>query len=108
MDNNSHDENLDPEGIAIHSCHVKQDYEILGDTAALAAFHEFEQHQREQGRVVSHALAKAMLATFAVVKAEKLVGMCDMSDCEEYRKKTKEKARQRSGEMYRDRYESQK
>ncbi|KAJ6261557.1 hypothetical protein Dda_4227 [Drechslerella dactyloides] len=82
-------------------------HELLAAAAAFAAFHKFQQHQREQGRPVSHMLAKDLLAAFAAAEAEKMIETRDIGGrWEEYKDRAMELAREKSREMYHDRYEA--
>ena len=100
-----HDEDSDRESDSGHRHEGKLSHELLAGAAAFAAFHEFQKHQREQGRPVSHALAKDLLAAFAAAEADKLLESRGAEKWDEYREKAREKAREKSREMYHDRYE---
>ncbi|KAK6356829.1 hypothetical protein TWF718_001169 [Orbilia javanica] len=92
-------------GSGHHQHDAKLSHELLAGAAAFAAFREFQKHQREQGRPVSHALAKELLAAFAAAQADKLIETRGVEKWEEYREKAREEAREKSKEMYQDRYE---
>jgi len=104
MPHHHHDEDSE-ESSSSHQHEGKLSHELLAGAAAFAAFHEFEKHQREQGRPVSHSLAKELLAAFAAAEADKLIETRGVDKWEDYREKTREHAREKSREMYHDRYE---
>ncbi|EWC47470.1 hypothetical protein DRE_00438 [Drechslerella stenobrocha 248] len=105
----SHHEDSDNESISSRGSsrghRPKRTHELLAAAAAFAAFHKFQTHQREQGRPVSHVLAKDLLAAFAAAEAEKLIESRGLGNWGELRDRAKELAREKSKEMYQDRYE---
>ncbi|EPS40006.1 hypothetical protein H072_6261 [Dactylellina haptotyla CBS 200.50] len=90
-----------------HEHKGKRSHELIAGAAAFAAFHAFENHQKAQGKPVSHALAKELLAAFAAAEVEKLIETKGREKWDEYRSrsKTREEVKQRSRDLYRDRYE---
>ncbi|EPS39970.1 hypothetical protein H072_6257 [Dactylellina haptotyla CBS 200.50] len=103
--NNSQPHDYIQESSEHHHRHHHRDHELLAGAAAFTAFHEFQKHQREQGRPVSHAMAKELLAAFAAAEADKLLESRGIDKWDEYREKARENAREKSREMYHDRYE---
>lgn len=54
-------------------------HEVIAGGASFAAFKAFEDHQRKEGKPVSHAFAKELLAGFAGAEVDKLAetkGVC--------------------------------
>ncbi|KAF2090682.1 putative CipC-like antibiotic response protein [Saccharata proteae CBS 121410] len=47
-------------------------HELVAGGAAFAGFKAFEDHQRKEGKPVSHAFAKELLAGFAAAEVDKL------------------------------------
>ncbi|WP_139161837.1 DUF3759 domain-containing protein, partial [Acinetobacter baumannii] len=47
-------------------------HEVIAGGAAFAGFKAFEDHQRKEGKPVSHAFAKELLAGFAAAEVDKL------------------------------------
>lgn len=47
-------------------------HEVIAGGAAFAGFKAFEDHQRKEGKSVSHAFAKELLAGFAAAEVDKL------------------------------------
>ncbi|KAK6354579.1 hypothetical protein TWF696_003721 [Orbilia brochopaga] len=102
----SHYDDSDNESTSSHH-KTKLSHELLAAAAAFAAFHKFQQHQREQGRPVSHVFAKDLLAAFAAAEADKMIESRGMGGrWEEYKERAMELAREKSREMYHDRYEA--
>ncbi|OKL64620.1 hypothetical protein UA08_00302 [Talaromyces atroroseus] len=52
---------------------AKFSHELIGGAASFEAFKAFEDHQRREGKPVSHAFAKELLAGFAGAEVDKLV-----------------------------------
>ncbi|KAF3080890.1 hypothetical protein TWF569_001125 [Orbilia oligospora] len=90
-----------------HEHKGNRSHELLAGAAAFAAFHAFEAHQKAQGKPVSHALAKELLAAFAAAEVEKLIETKGREKWDEYRSrsKTRDEVRERSKELYRQSYE---
>lgn len=77
-------------------------HEIIAGGAAFAGFKAFEDHQRAEGKPVSHQFAKELLAGFAGAEIDKLAETKgeDWFD----REKTKRQARQNAEQMYDEHY----
>ncbi|RMZ68291.1 SPX N-terminal [Pyrenophora seminiperda CCB06] len=77
-------------------------HEVIAGGAAFAGFKAFEDHQRKEGKPVSHAFAKEMLAGFAAAEVDKLAETKgeDWFD----REKAKRDAKQHAEQMYDDHY----
>ncbi|EGX51505.1 hypothetical protein TWF173_003631 [Orbilia oligospora] len=90
-----------------HEHKGNRSHELLAGAAAFAAFHAFEAHQKAQGKPVSHALAKELLAAFAAAEVEKLIETKGREKWDEYRSrsKTRDEVRERSKELYKQSYE---
>ncbi|KAH0542296.1 hypothetical protein FGG08_003323 [Glutinoglossum americanum] len=52
---------------------AKFSHELIAGAAAFEGFKLFEDHQRKQGKPVSHAFAKELLAGFAAGEVDKLI-----------------------------------
>ncbi|KAF3919056.1 hypothetical protein ABW21_db0202702 [Orbilia brochopaga] len=81
--------------------------ELLAGAAAFAAFRAFESRQRAQGKPVSHALAKELLAALAAAEVEKLIETKGRDKWDEWSDKNKleDQVKARSRELYREKYE---
>ncbi|KAF2269470.1 EXS-domain-containing protein [Lojkania enalia] len=77
-------------------------HEIIAGGAAFAGFKAFEDHQRREGKPVSHAFAKEMLAGFAAAEVDKLAETKgeDWFD----REKAKREAKRNAEHMYDEHY----
>ncbi|OCL14371.1 EXS-domain-containing protein [Glonium stellatum] len=77
-------------------------HELVAGGAAFAGFKAFEDHQRKEGKPVSHQFAKELLAGFAGAEVDKLAETKgeDFFDKE----KAKHQAKQRAEQMYDDHY----
>jgi hypothetical protein len=77
-------------------------HELLAGGAAFAGFKAFEDHQRKEGKPVSHAFAKELLAGFAAAEVDKLAETkgADWVD----RERAKHEAKKRAENMYDDQY----
>ncbi|KAF2465142.1 uncharacterized protein BDR25DRAFT_270624 [Lindgomyces ingoldianus] len=77
-------------------------HEIIAGGAAFAGFKAFEDHQRKEGKPVSHAFAKELVAGFAAAEVDKLAETKgeDWFDKE----KAKRQAKQNAEQMYNDHY----
>ncbi|KAF3919147.1 hypothetical protein ABW21_db0208322 [Orbilia brochopaga] len=103
----SHYDDSDNESTSSHH-KTKLSHELLAAAAAFAAFHKFQQHERKQGRPTTHVLAKDLLAAWAAAEADKMIESRDIGDrWEEYKDRAIELAREKSREMYHDRYEAE-
>lgn len=77
-------------------------HELLAGGASFAAFKAFEDHQRKEGKNVSHAFAKELLAGFAGAEVDKLAETkgADWID----REKAKHQAKQNAEQLYDQHY----
>ncbi|KAH7550832.1 hypothetical protein J3E72DRAFT_314704 [Bipolaris maydis] len=77
-------------------------HEIIAGGAAFAGFKAFEDHQRKEGKPVSHAFAKELLAGFAGAEVDKLAETKgeDWFD----REKAKHHAKENAERMYDEHY----
>jgi len=77
-------------------------HEVIAGGAAFAGFKAFEDHQRKEGKPVSHQFAKELLAGFAGAEVDKLAETRgeDFFDKE----KAKHQAKQNAENMYDDHY----
>ncbi|KAF2022886.1 hypothetical protein EK21DRAFT_105582 [Setomelanomma holmii] len=77
-------------------------HEMIAGGAAFAGFKAFEDHQRNEGKPVSHQFAKEVLAGFAGAEVDKLAETKgeDWFD----REKTKRHAEQQAKQMYDEHY----
>lgn len=78
-------------------------HELLAGAAAFAGFHEFEKHQREEGKPVTHEFAKEMLAGFAAGEADKLIETRGEDAWSAHR--AREQAKENSQDLYQQYYE---
>jgi hypothetical protein len=77
-------------------------HEAIAGGAAFAGFKAFEDHQRNEGKPVSHQFAKELIAGFAGAEVDKLVE----TKGEDYydRESVKRKARENAEQLYDDHY----
>ncbi|CZT21254.1 related to CipC-like antibiotic response protein [Ramularia collo-cygni] len=77
-------------------------HELLAGGAAFAGMKAFEDHQRKEGKPVSHQFAKELLAGFAGVEVDRLAETkgADYID----REKAKRHAKQNAEELYDSHY----
>ncbi|KAK7189768.1 hypothetical protein DPSP01_005827 [Paraphaeosphaeria sporulosa] len=77
-------------------------HELVAGGAAFAGFKAFEDHQRKEGKPVSHQFAKELLAGFAGAEVDKLAETKgeDWFD----REKAKRQAKQNAERMYDEHY----
>ncbi|KAF2826668.1 hypothetical protein CC86DRAFT_445671 [Ophiobolus disseminans] len=77
-------------------------HEVIAGGAAFAGFKAFEDHQRAEGRPVSHQFAKELLAGFAGAEIDKLAETRgeDWFD----REKAKRQAKEHAERMYDEHY----
>ncbi|PSS23480.1 hypothetical protein M430DRAFT_117714 [Amorphotheca resinae ATCC 22711] len=77
-------------------------HEILAGAASFGAFKMFEDHQRKEGKPVSHQFAKELLAGFAGAEVDKLAETKGMDFID--REKAKYHAKQQVEGMYDEHY----
>ena len=77
-------------------------HELVAGAGSFMAFKAFEDHQRKEGKPVSHAFAKELLAGFAGAEVDKLAETKgeDFYD----REKAKQEAKRRTEQMYDQHY----
>ncbi|KAF2125475.1 hypothetical protein P153DRAFT_370134 [Dothidotthia symphoricarpi CBS 119687] len=77
-------------------------HEVIAGGAAFAGFKAFEDHQRSEGKPVSHAFAKELLAGFATAEVDRLAETKgeDWFD----REKAKRDAKSQAEQMYDEHY----
>ncbi|ORX96223.1 hypothetical protein BCR34DRAFT_607701 [Clohesyomyces aquaticus] len=77
-------------------------HEVIAGGAAFAGFKAFEDHQRKEGKPVSHAFAKELVAGFAAAEVDKLAETKgeDWFD----REKAKREAKRNAENMYDEHY----
>ncbi|KAF2276449.1 uncharacterized protein EI97DRAFT_467142 [Westerdykella ornata] len=76
--------------------------EFLAGGMALAGFKAFEDHQRKEGKPISHGMAKDMLAGFAGAEVDKF---CQQEGHEWFdHEKAKRHAEEQAGKMYDEYY----
>ncbi|PSN74332.1 hypothetical protein BS50DRAFT_567181 [Corynespora cassiicola Philippines] len=77
-------------------------HEVIAGGAAFAGFKAFEDHQRREGKPVTHAFAKELLAGFAAAEVDKLAETKgeDWFD----RQKAKHEAKRSAERMYDEHY----
>jgi len=91
----------------------KLSHELLAGAAAFAGLHEFEEHQRKQGKEVKHEFAKELLAGFAGAEADKLFetkgrdAYDNWSNKEEAKRDATEQAVRYSDNLYQQHYGNQ-
>ncbi|WPH03853.1 Hypothetical protein R9X50_00673600 [Acrodontium crateriforme] len=85
---------------------AKFSHELLAGGASFAAFKAFEDHQRNEGKPVSHQFAKELLAGFAGAEVDKLAEGTGRNwvDKEE-REHAHRKARENAEQMYTNHYQ---
>ncbi|EJP64445.1 hypothetical protein ACQRIT_001328 [Beauveria bassiana] len=81
---------------------AKFSHELLAGGASFAAFKAFEDHQRSEGKPVSHQFAKELLAGFAGAEVDKLMESkgADWID----RERAQHEAKKRTEQMYDQHY----
>ncbi|KAI9863711.1 MAG: hypothetical protein M1813_003734 [Trichoglossum hirsutum] len=81
---------------------AKFSHELIAGAAAFGGFKLFEDHQRKQGKPVSHAFAKELLAGFAAGEVDKLIESKgrDYYDAERAKHHAKENAEHMYDEHY--------
>ncbi|KAF3039032.1 hypothetical protein E8E12_007928 [Didymella heteroderae] len=79
-------------------------HELIAGGAAFAGFKAFEDHQRNEGKPVSHAFAKELVAGFAAAEVDKLAETKgeDWFDREKAKRQAKEHAERMYDEQYID------
>ncbi|KAF2793812.1 hypothetical protein K505DRAFT_349681 [Melanomma pulvis-pyrius CBS 109.77] len=77
-------------------------HEVIAGGAAFAGFKAFEDHQRKEGKPVSHAFAKELVAGFAGAEVDRIAETKgeDWFD----REKTKRQAKENAEHMYDQHY----
>jgi len=81
---------------------AKFGHELVAGAAAFGGFKLFEDHQRKEGKPVSHAFAKELLAGFAAGEADKLIETKGLNwvDGEKARHQAKKNAERMYDEHY--------
>jgi len=77
-------------------------HELIAGGAAFAGFKAFEDHQRKEGKPVSHQFAKELLAGFAGAEVDKLAETKGMNEYDRLR--AKHGAKENAEKMYDDHY----
>jgi len=77
-------------------------HELIAGGASFYAMHEYEEHQRKEGKEVDHGFAKEAIAALAGGEVDRLAETkgADFVDREE----AKRQAKQKSGELYDQHY----
>ncbi|KAL8709743.1 MAG: hypothetical protein Q9220_005529 [cf. Caloplaca sp. 1 TL-2023] len=81
---------------------AKFSHELIGGAAAFEGMKLFEDHQRKDGKPVSHAFAKELLAGFAGAEVDKLAETKGMDEYDAVR--AKHHARESAENMYDEHY----
>ncbi|KAL8796921.1 MAG: hypothetical protein Q9182_007283 [Xanthomendoza sp. 2 TL-2023] len=81
---------------------AKLSHELIGGAAAFEGMKLFEDHQRKEGKTVSHAFAKELLAGFAGAEVDKIAETKGMDEYETERAKWH--ARESAENMYDEHY----
>ncbi|KAL8735756.1 MAG: hypothetical protein Q9166_000619 [cf. Caloplaca sp. 2 TL-2023] len=81
---------------------AKFSHELIGGAAAFEGMKLFEDHQRKEGKPVSHSFAKELLAGFAGAEVDKLAETKGMDEIETGR--AKHRARESAENMYDEHY----
>ncbi|KAA8895943.1 hypothetical protein FN846DRAFT_967326 [Sphaerosporella brunnea] len=84
---------------------AKLSHEVLAGAAAFGAFKVFEDRQRSEGKPVSHAFAKEVLAGLAAAETDKLVESKGLDWVD--REKAKHHAKKNAERMYEEHYGEQ-
>jgi len=82
---------------------AKFSHEVVAGGAAFEGMRLFEQHQRSEGKPVSHAFAKELLAGFVGGEVDKLAETKGMNEYDSY--EAKRKAKQQAEGMYDQHYQ---
>ncbi|KIW18702.1 hypothetical protein PV08_02991 [Exophiala spinifera] len=82
---------------------AKFSHELLAGGAAFEGMKLFEDHQRKEGKPVSHAFAKELLAGFVGGEIDKLAETKGMDEYDAY--EAKKKAREHAERMYDQHYD---
>jgi len=77
-------------------------HELIAGGASFAAFKAFEDHQRSEGKPVSHQFAKELLAGFAGAEVDKLAETKGEDAFD--RERAKRQAKQQAEQMYDSHY----
>ncbi|KAL8658159.1 MAG: hypothetical protein Q9202_007625 [Teloschistes flavicans] len=81
---------------------AKFSHELIGGAAAFEGMKLFEDHQRKEGKTVSHGFAKELLAGFAGAEVDKLAETKGMDEYD--RERAKHHARESAENMYDEHY----
>ncbi|KAK5010372.1 hypothetical protein BJ546DRAFT_38525 [Cryomyces antarcticus] len=81
---------------------AEMSHELIAGGASFAAFKYFEDQQRKEGKPVSHAFAKELLAGFAGAEVDKLAETKGMDEFD--REKAKHQAKRNAENMYDEHY----
>ncbi|KAI9682551.1 MAG: hypothetical protein M1829_000344 [Trizodia sp. TS-e1964] len=92
--------NSDDGELPHHEAH--KSHELVAGAAAFEGFRLFEQHQESEGKPVSHAFAKEMLAGFAAAEVDKLAETKGLDAYD--RREAHKKARENTDNMYDQQY----
>ncbi|KAL1984047.1 hypothetical protein VTN96DRAFT_9644 [Rasamsonia emersonii] len=80
----------------------KLSHELIAGAASFEAFKAFEDHQRKEGKPVSHAFAKELLAGFVGAEVDKLIETKGLDALD--RHEAKKHARENAEALYDDHY----
>ncbi|KAL2013617.1 hypothetical protein VTN00DRAFT_1142 [Thermoascus crustaceus] len=83
---------------------AKLSHEIIAGAASFAGLKAFEDHQRKEGKTVSHAFAKEALAAFVGAEVDKLIETKGLDEVDKIKahKHAKENAERMYDEHYGD------
>ncbi|KAL8831113.1 MAG: hypothetical protein Q9170_005438 [Blastenia crenularia] len=81
---------------------AKFSHELIGGAAAFEGMKLFEDHQRKEGKPVSHQFAKELLAGFAGAEVDKLAETKGMDEYDTVR--AKHRAKENAENMYDEHY----
>ncbi|KAI9850308.1 MAG: hypothetical protein M1838_005868 [Thelocarpon superellum] len=84
---------------------AKFSHEMIAGAASFAGFKAFEDHQRNEGKPVSHAFAKELLAGFVGGEVDKLAETKGMDFYD--RERAQHQAKESAGNMYDQHYVQQ-
>ncbi|GJP92551.1 hypothetical protein CBS115989_5735 [Aspergillus niger] len=86
-----------------HEGHLS--HELIAGAASFAGMKAWEDHQRKQGKTVSHAFAKEALAAVVGAEVDKLAETKGMDEVDKI--KAREHAKKNAHHMYEEHYERQ-
>ncbi|KIW99375.1 uncharacterized protein Z518_11363 [Rhinocladiella mackenziei CBS 650.93] len=86
-----------------HNNQAKFSHELIAGGAAFEGMKLFEDHQRQEGKPVSHAFAKELLAGFVGGEIDKLAETKGMDEYDAY--EAKKRAKEHAERMYDDHYQ---